>query len=557
MLRWLDNRGFGKKLASSVVLTTIGFLVLSCCAIVISRNQILEGRKTQIRSVVETVVSYANGLEADVVSGKLSRSEAIDRFVKMTTPVRYGGSGYIFAVSLQDGRYVLQGGKPSLAGTDAYNAVDPEGRHHVQNAMAIVKRDGAGYYPLSYPRPGSAVATEKLNYVQGIPAWNIMVATGVYIDDVNAIVIHEAELLALAALPTILLCSGFGLMMRQSIVGGLRRLSGVMTRLGQGELDGDIPGESRRDELGSMARSVRVLQRDLLAGRTAATRAAEAAEAARLVQHGAEAERAEAAAQLAQVVQRLASGLADLSAGNLVCALNTPFAAAYEPLRHDFNRTVQQLRATIARVIENTRLIAAGTGELSSAADNLSRRTEQQAASLEQTAAALDEVTTTVQKTAENARLARGSAETAQAGAQRSDQVIKDAVDAMAAIQRSAGQISQIIGVIGRDRVPDQSPGAECRRRGSAGRGCRAWLRRGRQRGSGAGPTQRPGCQGDQATDLNLGRRGGEGRATGWRHGQGSQRGCRPGASNQRSDYRDCGICTGTIGRVEAGQRGH
>jgi methyl-accepting chemotaxis protein len=106
---------------------------------------------------------------------------------------------------------------------------------------------------------------------------------------------------------------------------------------------------------------------------------------------------------------------------------------------------------------------------------DLSRRTEQQASSLEQTAAALDELTATVKKSAEGAAQARDAVVSAQADAEKSGQVVQDAVAAMGGIEQSAKEISQIIGVI--DEIAFQTnllalnAGVEAARAGDAGRG--------------------------------------------------------------------------------------
>jgi methyl-accepting chemotaxis protein len=112
---------------------------------------------------------------------------------------------------------------------------------------------------------------------------------------------------------------------------------------------------------------------------------------------------------------------------------------------------------------------------MSHAADDLSRRTEQQAASLEETAAALDEITVTVKRTAEAAAHARSVATTAAGTAEQSGKVVRDAIEAMNGIEKSSGQISQIIGVI--DEIAFQTnllalnAGVEAARAGDAGRG--------------------------------------------------------------------------------------
>jgi methyl-accepting chemotaxis protein len=119
--------------------------------------------------------------------------------------------------------------------------------------------------------------------------------------------------------------------------------------------------------------------------------------------------------------------------------------------------------------------IHAATGEIATAADDLSRRTERQASSLEETAAALEEITITVEKTAEGAKHAREVVSTTKVDADKSADVVREAMTAMSGIDTSSKQISQIIGVI--DEIAFQTnllalnAGVEAARAGDAGRG--------------------------------------------------------------------------------------
>ncbi len=252
-------------------------------------------------------------------------------------------------------------------------------------------------------------------------------------------------------------------------------LTASMRRLADGDLDAPVPGIARRDEIGGMATSLQVFKtaaaekRRLEADALASGRLTEAERARNA------AVLAEAAAQQAHVVELVASGLSRLSGGDLAHRIDEAFPADYERLRADFNGAMTRLQDTMRSVAASASAIRSGTGEISAASDDLSRRTEQQAASLEETAAALDEITATVRRTAEGARHARGVVGGARTGAERSGLVVRQAVDAMAGIEKSSREIGQIIGVI--DEIAFQTnllalnAGVEAARAGDAGRG--------------------------------------------------------------------------------------
>jgi methyl-accepting chemotaxis protein len=260
-----------------------------------------------------------------------------------------------------------------------------------------------------------------------------------------------------------------------SSVKPLGALTTVMGKLASGDLSVSVPSLGRTDEVGEMAKAVQVFKE---AGARTIRLEQENADARQLTDSERAARQkadAEMARTQALVVESVASGLEQLSAGNLVYRLNASFAPEYEKLRADFNAAMATLQDTMKIVSGNTSTIQAGAAEISVASQDLSRRTEQQAASLEETAAALDQITATVRKTAEGSEHARTVVGLAKSAAERSGDVVQNAVAAMGGIEKSSQEISQIVGVI--DEIAFQTnllalnAGVEAARAGEAGRG--------------------------------------------------------------------------------------
>jgi len=255
----------------------------------------------------------------------------------------------------------------------------------------------------------------------------------------------------------------------------LGALTTVMGKLASGDLSLSVPSLGRTDEVGEMAKAVQVFKE---AGARTLRLEQENADARQLTDSERAARQktdAEMARTQALVVEAVATGLAQLSAGNLVYRLTASFAPEYEKLRADFNAAMTTLQDTMKIVSGNTTTIQAGAAEISAASQDLSRRTEQQAVSLEETAAALDQITATVRKTAEGSEHARTVVGLAKSAAENSGDVVQNAVAAMGGIEKSSQEISQIVGVI--DEIAFQTnllalnAGVEAARAGEAGRG--------------------------------------------------------------------------------------
>ncbi|MCF1473038.1 MULTISPECIES: HAMP domain-containing methyl-accepting chemotaxis protein [Rhizobium/Agrobacterium group] len=261
----------------------------------------------------------------------------------------------------------------------------------------------------------------------------------------------------------------------RGIIGPIDKLRSRMIALANGESQQEIPGLSRKDEVGQMAVAVGVfrdnaIERVRLEQETAANRSL--SEKERLER---EEQKAREAADIQFAVDNLANGLSHLSDGDVSYRIGQPFVAHLDGVRASFNSSAEKLQEALTHVAQNARAIDAGANEIKSAADDLAKRTEQQAASVEETAAALEQITTTVKDSTRRAQEAGTLVSRTKAGAEQSGEVVRRAVIAMEQIEKSSAEISNIISVI--DEIAFQTnllalnAGVEAARAGEAGKG--------------------------------------------------------------------------------------
>ncbi|MGQ3044594.1 MAG: methyl-accepting chemotaxis protein [Brevundimonas aurantiaca] len=464
----------GGRINLLALVTVVGLLVVTALALfrldAVMRDDIADRTKKSVE-IAHSVVAYYQGEEA---AGRMSRDQAQTAAKAAVGAMRYGQDDY-FWINDMHPTMVMHPMKPALNGKDLSENKDADGVLMFKEFVAVVQKDGEGFVHYQWAKPNQDGASPKISYVKGFAPWGWVIGSGVYTDQIAAAVGKSALALGSMALLVLLAVGAAGWFIGRSVSGPVVALERRMRGLAEGDTASEIPGVARGDEIGKMALALATFRDAAIEKARLAAEALSQRSMSEQERAAREAEKAAEAEADRVTIEALGRGLAAMADGDLTYRIDTEFAPKAAQLKSDFNAAIAQLQQAVSVVVANIAGIRSGAGEISQAADDLSRRTEQQAAGLEETAAALDEITATVNKTAAGARQASDVVQAAKGDAETSGVIVRDAVQAMQAIEGSSEQISQIIGVI--DEIAFQTnllalnAGVEAARAGEAGRG--------------------------------------------------------------------------------------
>jgi len=142
----------------------------------------LASKEAELRNHVDIAMSalrplYDSGRDDDQI-----KAEAL-RLLNSFSYGSSGGDGYFFAYDFQ-GRCLVLPHQPELVGKNLWEIRDRDGRPVVQ-ALVARAREGQGFFRYVWNKPSLRDVAPKLGYVVGLPRWQWMVGTGLYLDDIQ------------------------------------------------------------------------------------------------------------------------------------------------------------------------------------------------------------------------------------------------------------------------------------------------------------------------------------------------------------------------------------
>ena len=429
MINVLGRLTIARRLWLLAGLFGCGLAALGAAGLWMQWDAMLSERTDQLDSLTETVSKVAERNRLLAQSGQITEVEAKTRALQEINDLRYGQGDYFYVV---DERMVVLGHpNPKQVGNNSLLTKDTNGFAFSADVQPRVLRDGVATVRYFYPRAGGTVALEKISFYRHYKPWGWVIATGVYMEDLNAAFRQSAIWLLGAAFSILCVLSAVAFFMIRTIVKPLGGLKQAMEQLSTGQTHVDVPYTSLSDEIGSMARTVQVFKSNL-------------AETDRLRTEQ-ERLKAQTTAQQKQTLNALADDF-EQQVGSLTNELSTA--------SRQLEQTARSMTAAATQADRDASAAASAAGDATSGVQMVAAAAEELAASIQEIA----------RRVAQSADMSSRSVDYAQ----RTDTIVHNLADSAQRI----GQVVELIsGIASQTNLLALNATIEAARAGDAGKG--------------------------------------------------------------------------------------
>jgi methyl-accepting chemotaxis protein len=259
-MTWLDRLTIRMKLILLTALAIIVAAVLVAINAYDTRDRMIEDRKGEIRSIVESAAGVAQKLDAEVQAGHLTKDAAIAELRLTVEAMRYRPTKEYVLVYKMDGVAVAHGGNPAQDGTNRIDIKDSNGKPIVGGFIDALRSADTAYYTYMYPRASGGEPLPKLTFIQRFRPWDMLIGSGVYTDDIEADFLGMMTTVGIVAVVLLALLAGVAYLISRNISGAINGLERKMGALAAGDLSVTIDETARGDEIGKMAAAVQVFK---------------------------------------------------------------------------------------------------------------------------------------------------------------------------------------------------------------------------------------------------------------------------------------------------------
>ena len=248
------------RLAMIVCVSVLGFLVLAAEEMHELRQTMLAERQQALEGLVDSAITAISGVRETAEADGLSEAQAQNIAIEMMRTARYGDGDYFFILNDQ-ARVLMHPLNAALEGSDGRTVRDVNGVMPFAT-MAQAARNGGGFVEYHWPRAGGDEPQPKLSYAAGFEPWGWVIATGAYVDDVEAAFWSRLQTMALIGAVIIAVSVAVAVVVSASIARSIRAITRAARRLAGGDTSLTIPYRGFAHEVGQLADAVELFRQN-------------------------------------------------------------------------------------------------------------------------------------------------------------------------------------------------------------------------------------------------------------------------------------------------------
>ncbi|CAK1843984.1 methyl-accepting chemotaxis protein [Vibrio crassostreae] len=152
--------------------------------------QQVESTRSNMMAMKEKELKAYLQMAQSSISPFLERGATLEEALPTLRTLEYGKSGYIFGYDSKGVRVVVGQNNDGI-GKNYYDLQDKKGNYLIRD---LIKNSKLGEFTTYYfPKLGQSEALPKLSYSVFIPQWDLMLGTGFYTDDIDAVIAEMKE----------------------------------------------------------------------------------------------------------------------------------------------------------------------------------------------------------------------------------------------------------------------------------------------------------------------------------------------------------------------------
>ena len=211
------------------------------------RTSLLEERVRSLNIITDLMVQNIDRRRKQFLSGTMSEDET-KRQALLITSARYGDGSY-FSV---DDKTKITIAHPDSRATGRNNSNIEERSEVLDRAIQA----GTAQDEYQWPRLGGSAPETKISAYRFYKPWGWIISTGFYIDDINDMMWNAGKRFIAYFLTIMSILIGTGILLARSILLPMAALRFAAIRVASGQTETEIPGLTRQDEIGTMARVI-------------------------------------------------------------------------------------------------------------------------------------------------------------------------------------------------------------------------------------------------------------------------------------------------------------
>ncbi|WP_421681853.1 methyl-accepting chemotaxis protein [Stutzerimonas urumqiensis] len=236
------------------VVSTVMLFVLGLVMTFQMKDDLYQGKQEMTRHVVETAYGVLEHYHRLARAGTLTDEQARQAALETVRALRYDQKDY-FWINDMHPRMVMHPMVADLQGKDLTTYKDPTGKALFMEMVDVAKRDGAGLVEYQWAKPGEKEPTRKISYIKLFEPWQLIIGSGIYVDDVEAEFTAFLVRFSLVGGAIALLLAGMVAVLIRSLTVPLEHARAAMADIARGE--GDLTRQldvDGNDELAALGR---------------------------------------------------------------------------------------------------------------------------------------------------------------------------------------------------------------------------------------------------------------------------------------------------------------